>query len=321
MSAALTLGVAAAPAQAQTRAVPTVHADDFARGDAPGATSAPGGEALERARAAWEKGDYDVAEPLYREAVETGGLGPAEVLEAYVHLGATRSVLGKKALALAAFKSAAAIDPHFVVPPEAGKRAAQAADRARQAAPRMGAVSLQADFPSEVAPGESAQVDATLDGAHLGVATRMALSARDPLSGKAYNDVEDSAVSVHFKVPSSLALPGATLVLRVDALDAHQNRLASVDGKTHVRGEVVAAAVTPALGAGFTGTFSGAGVALTRPGTTSGAEDKGRKKGFWATPWPYVIGGAVLAAGGVGIYFATRSSNDVNLEPVRLGTR
>jgi hypothetical protein len=324
----LTAAALAAQAQAQTRAPPAQGVEPgsdttgASSGTFSGASTGPGAEALDRARAAWDKGDYDIAFPLYREAVETGGLTPDDVLEAYVHLGATCSVLGKKTCALAAFRSAALIRPQFAVPAEAGKRAAVTADKARRGVARVGGISLHADFPAEVDTGESAQVDATLDAGHLGVATHVALSARDPLSGKAYNDVEDSAPSVHFKVPTTLALPGATLVLRVDALDAHQNRLASVDGKTHVRAPVaVAAAVPVAAGAhgaaALRGSFSSGGIALAGP--AADASKGSKKKSFWATPWPYVIGGVALAAGATAIYFATRPSDDVNLGAVQVG--
>jgi hypothetical protein len=316
VAAAVTLG---APA----RAGPPQESPKDSTGDTTheAASTGPGAEALDRARAAWDKGDYDIAEPLYREAVETGGLAPSDVLDAYVHLGATCSVLGKKTSALAAFRAAALINPRFTVPPEAGKRAALSADRARHAVARVGGITLRADIPSEVDTGESAQVDATLDTGHLGVATRVALNVRDPLSGKVYNDSQDSAPSVHFKVPTTLALPGATLVLRVDALDAHQNRLASVDGKTHVRGPapVPAAVALGAGAAGLRGSFSGAGVTLAGAGPAGSDASKGHKKSFWATPWPYVIGGVALAAGGTAIYFATRPSDDVNLGAVQVG--
>jgi hypothetical protein len=325
VAAALTLG---APAQAQTHASPpalptpagspTNPVPAVADPPAPNAPVAPGTAALERARAAWEKGDFDVAEPLYREAIETGGLAPADVLEAYVHLGASRAVLGKKPGALSAFKTAALIDPHFVVPPEAGKRAVLAATRARAQVARIGKLSLQADIPSELSTGESAQIDATFDAGHSGFAAKIALFVRDPLSGKTYGDTQDATTSVHFKVPSSFALPSATLLLRVDALDEHQNRLASVEGKSRVR------AALPAPAVALFGAAGGAGAgALVSPNllATGGPKDSGKetkKGGFWSTAWPYVIGGAALAAGGAAIYFATRSTDDVNVGAVRV---
>src|SRR5206468_3366572 len=53
-----------------------------------------GGPALRQARAAWDKNALDTAEPLYREAIERGGLAPDEILEGYVRIGAARAVAG-----------------------------------------------------------------------------------------------------------------------------------------------------------------------------------------------------------------------------------
>jgi tetratricopeptide (TPR) repeat protein len=280
----------------------------------PGQPAKPGAAALARARAAWDKGDFDVAEPLYQEAIETGGLDPAEVLDAYVRLGSVCSVLGKKATALAAFKVAALLDPHFVLPPEAGKRAALVANRARQASARAGAITLGATIPSDVVSGEAAQVDATLDPAHVAVASAIALSARDPLSGRSYADSQDPAAAIHFKLPASLMLPSAMLSVRVDALDAHQNRLATVEGRTHVRAAALAPdapiALAPVL------PLDGSGKATTDEG-----KDHKSGGGFWSTAWPYVIGGVALAAGGAAIYLATRSSDDVDVGAVHVLTR
>jgi tetratricopeptide (TPR) repeat protein len=270
---------------------------------------APGAAALVRARAAWDKGDYDVAEPLYQEAIETGGLDPTALLDAYVRLGSACSVLGKKAAALSAFKSAALIDPRFVLPPEAGKRASLIADRARRTEARIGAITLGATIPSEVSSGESAQVDATLDAAHAVVASKIAVSAKDPLSGRSYADAQDPASTVHFKLPASLTLPSATLLVRVDALDTHQNRLATVEGKTHVRAALGAAAPAIALSP-----------VLPLESKSKADPDKDHKSdgGFWSTAWPYVLGGIALAAGGAAIYLATRSSDDVNVGAVQV---
>lgn len=280
----------------------------------PSRSSSPGGRgtaALERARAAWDKGDYDVAEPLYQEAIETGGLDPSEVLDAYVRLGSACAVLGKKTAALAAFKVAALIDPHFVLPPEAGKRAAVIADRARKMEARIGAIALGASIPSEVSSGESPRVDATLDAAHAVVASRIGLVARDPLSGKSYTDSQDPAATIHFTVPSSMTLPSATLQIRVDALDAHQNRIATVEGRTHVRA-VAPATVAPIALAPIFPLGDGA-----KP---KGDSDKDHKSGggFWSTAWPYVLGGLALAGGGAAIFLATRSNSDVNIGAVHV---
>jgi hypothetical protein len=232
----------------------------------------------------------------------------SDLLDAYVRLGSSLTVLGKKAAALSAFKAAALIDPHFVLPPEAGKRAAVIADRARRTEARIGPIALGANIPGEVASGEPAPVDATLDAAHTAVAAKVAIVARDSSSGRSYADAQDPATTVHFSLPASLTLPSATLYVRVDALDAHQNRLASVEGKSHVRG----AAVAPAA-------MALAPIApLGSADASKGDSDTNHKSGFWSTAWPYVIGGVALAAGGAAIYFSTRSSPDVNLGAVRV---
>ena len=51
------------------------------------AADGPAGNAmLKQARSAWDRGSLAAAEPLYRDALEKGGLAPAEVLEGYVRL-------------------------------------------------------------------------------------------------------------------------------------------------------------------------------------------------------------------------------------------
>jgi tetratricopeptide (TPR) repeat protein len=264
-----------------------------------------GGEALSKARAAWDRGEYDTAEPLYRQAIELGGLAPAEVLDAYVRLGASRAVLGKNEPSLAAFKAAALINNRFTVPPEAGRRAILIAERARRAEAQVGAIDLHADVPSSLEPGQVAAVDASLDPTHAAVASKVAVVARDPTTGKTYEQANEAATSVHFNLPASLALPNATLVVRVDALDRHGNRLASVEQRIRVGGSV-AGAPPP--------------VTIASSAKSPDMEEKHEAKGhgFWSTPWPYVIGGAALAAGGAAVYFATRPSDDVNVGTVHV---
>src|ERR1700722_8314615 len=156
-------------------------------------------------------------------------------------------------------------------------------------------MALHVEAPSTLDPGDSGQVDVSLDPAHAAIALKIAVLARDPMTGKSYEQTDDSAPSLHFKLPGGLALPSATLVIRVDALDGHRNRLASVEQRVRVNGPPAAAAVAilPPI--------------LLRPppssngssGSNSKASKETKKKGgFWSTPWPYVIGGAALAAGG-----------------------
>jgi hypothetical protein len=276
--------------------------------------SAPrGADALARARAAWEKGDFDVAEPLYKEAIDKGGLTPDDVVDAYLHLGAARAVLGKLKPSLDAFREAAVIDPKFEVPPEAGKRAKQIADRARYEKRKIGAIALSVQAPSTGKPGESFGVDATLDDAHVKIVKQFGIFVRDPLSGKNYQATTAPAAAVHFDVPANFTLPSATLVVRVDALDAHENRLAT--GESKVRIEAMPAKVADAPPPHSDKARSGA-----RDRDRDREKEKPKSGGFWSSPWPYVIGGVALAAGGAAAYVFTRPTDDVSLAGPRAVT-
>lgn len=270
---------------------------------APPATP-PGQGALERARTAWDKGDFDVSEPLYAEAVERGGLAPADVLEAYVHLGSARAVLGKKAGALAAFRSAAQLELRFAVPSEAGKRAMAVADQARRLEAKTGPLAFHAEIPDQVTPGAAAAIDVTLDAGHAALpGARIGVYARGAEEGAFHVASVRAGPTAHFDLPAELSLPSTTLRVQVDWLDLHSNRLATAEESIHV--QPLATTDADAL--------------LLHDGRDARAHDEGRG-GFWHTAWPYILGGAALAAGGVAVYFATRPGGDVNVTGVRVLT-
>ncbi|MGH7331056.1 MAG: hypothetical protein ACREJX_22130, partial [Polyangiaceae bacterium] len=116
MTAALTLGTSS-----------IVLADD-ARG--------PG--VMTRANTAWGRGDFDVAEALYHEALEQGGLPRNDTLKAYLYMACARAVQGKREQALSAFRQAVLLDPHFTLPPEAGKKALVLGEQVRAKEGRVG---------------------------------------------------------------------------------------------------------------------------------------------------------------------------------------
>jgi hypothetical protein len=246
-----------------------------------------GATALEKARSAWTQGEFEAAEPAYLMALEKGGLPRDATLECYIKLGAIRGILGKKDLALAAFRTAALLDASFVVPPEAGKKTIVLADTAKAQQQKVGVGPLKADpsAPAEVDGAAPFAVNVMLDPAHAAVITRLALSVFDGSTGKTFrfDDVAQSPV-VHFRVPAAVVLPGARLVLHVDALDVHDNVLAEGESRVTVRS-------TP--------------VASDKIETPSGGTS------FWATPWPYVIGGILLAGAAVGGYFLFRPPSEV----------
>lgn len=270
--------------------------------------SAPqGAGALIRARAAWDKGDFDLSEPLYAQALGDGGLAPIDVVDAYVHMGAARAVMGKQRPALDAFRQAAVIDSKFTVPSEAGKKAVKLGEQARREKARIGSIALSGEFPTGVKSGQPFTVDATLDAAHVPLVAKVGIFVRDPLSNKIYSHTDPPSTSLHFEVPTSMTLPSASLVVRIDALDAHENRLATSEQRVKVEAQPVAVATTPSRL-----TFDDA-----RSPKDQKDKGKGNEKtsggGFWSSPWPYVIGGVALAAGGAAAFFVTRQTDDVTI--------
>jgi len=238
-----------------------------------------GSSSLDLARDAWNRGELAQAESLLNEALSRGGLKRTETLECYVRLGSARAVLGKKDSAQAAFRLAALMDANFVVPSDAGKKAVQLADNVRKAQVGFGELALKLDVPSSTKPATSIEVKVSMDGAHTSMVTRVGLVAKESTSGKTFNFELSPAETMHFTVPSSLALPNGDVSIHVEALDKSDNQLAFSDGRVRVSSPK-----------------------KEEPTVKAGG-------GFWSSAWPYVIGGFVLAgaaAGGVGVYFVSQ---------------
>lgn len=272
------------------------------------AADAPGAPALRQARAAWEKGAFDAAEPLYREAIEKGGLAPNELLEGYVRLGSIRASLGKKDQAVAAFRAAAILDASFSVPTEAGSKGPALAERAKHDTAKIGGIKLAMKVPKETAASKAFHVTAQLDAAHLPIVSKLWLVARDGTSGKEVTVELEPEQEVDFTVSADVTLPSASVLVRVEALDKSANRLASVE--EHVK--VLDAAPTPAA----------AGTTAAPAGVHRSSDENLRKGGsFWSSPWPYVIGGIALAGAGAAVYFGTRPSEEVSVGQIGVRTR
>jgi hypothetical protein len=208
--------------------------------------------------------------------------------------------MGKLKPALEAFRSAAIIDLDFTVPPEAGKKAAKLASQAKREKQRFGALSFTADLPTKIDGGTSLGIDAKLDAAHVAAVTKVRLVVRDPLTAKSYSASEPPSAVMHFDVPTNLTLPGASLMIRLDALDGHDNRLATSEGKVSVSAVMAALADHPSPSH-----------AKTQEGGEKPKEESG---GFWSSAWPWVIGGAIVAgAAGGTTWFLTRPTDDVNV--------
>lgn len=276
------------------------------------AEESAGSPAFKHARAAWDRHSFEVAEPLYREALEKGGLAPAEVLEGYVRLGSIRAILGKKDSAIAAFRAASILDASFPVPTEAGAKGATLAARAKKDTAKIGSIQLAVMAPKETPSGKSFTVTATLDKPHLPIVQRVGLLAKDGTTGKELLLETVPEESMEFEVSSEIALPGASILVRVDALDGQRNRLFSAEERIHVLdGEKSAAAEAPSSNSKQSGGSS-------KHLSSTKAGDSGVRKGnaFWSSPWPYVIGGVALAGVGAALFFGTRPVENVSVGSV-----
>ncbi len=264
----------------------------------------------QEADGAWTKGDFEDAERLYRILIERGGLDAKEVVVAYVRLGSARAILGKRKESIAAFRAAAVLDAKFAVPPEAGDKAVQYAQVARSDMSKIGPLVFDAQAPEKVDPGSSLAVRTTVDVPHVPMVARVAVIARVRPKGS-----RDGAPPDDAKPPKELKnseppgpsggtdvtlapMPsegGTVLELEVHALDKFDNRLATVSRTVTVRSIAVAVVPPP----------------RKKPGVS-----------FWATPWPYVIGGVALAAGGASAYyFWLRPTDTVTVGTVGVRTR
>jgi hypothetical protein len=312
-------------------------------GSASAADASSNGEAiLPRARSAWDRGDWRQAEALYKHALDAGGLSPNGALDAYVRLGTAAALLKKRDAALVAYRHAALLQPRFTVPRLAGRRGAQLANLARKQEAKIGVFHLGAEVPENVAPGLPLQVAATLDADHAAILARVAVLASDTGHGEGaaqtFRDTQPSNTNVRFTLPGTLLTAGATITVRIDALDVHDNRMASVERLVHVAGETAIAGLTPIVPGVPGRTDSSARPPLTaksgvqapevlladvRPLRAKEADSDGGSKGggFWHTAWPYVISGVALAAGGAVAYFATRPGDDVTVGAARIDAR
>lgn len=263
------------------------------------AHAAPGTSALVKARQAWDDGELDQAERAYQEALDKGGLDRAATLESWVHLGAARAVLGNKNGALTAFRVALFIDENFSVPAEAGKKAIAAADAARKHPGRVGTLHLSLNVPNDAPSGEPFAVNVMLDAGQAALITRLSLHVRDVTTSKKYDFEEQPGTVVHFRVPASMTLPNASLKVEVDALDAHDNEMASAEERVTIRG-------TP--------------IVENDHGMTGHKDELHKGGGFWSSPWPYLIGGALLAAGGATTAYFLLRPTTVSIGPAQIDT-
>ena len=287
-------------------------------GAAVAADTAPGGPALRQARAQWDKGSMEQAESLYREALEKGGLAPTEVLEGYVRLGSIRAALKQKDKALAAFRAASILDATFTVPTEAQSLGLQLADKAKRDTAKIGSIQLAIQVPKETAAAKSFKVTATLDKGHLPIVSKIGVTAKDGTTGKEISLDAKPDESVEFEIGSDITLPGASILVHVDALDGHANRLASAEERVRVPDSGGSGAV--ANNSNSSTTSSGTTTTTTKT-TAPGDQVIRHGGGFWSSPWPYVIGGIAVAGIGSAVFFATRPPENITISQPAVTTK
>jgi hypothetical protein len=157
-----------------------------------------------------------------------------------------------------------------------------------------------------VPSGAAFAVEVTLAPGHSFLVDSVGLVVRDSLAGRSFQQDSPPDANVHFDVPLRLTLPDASLVVRVQAVDAHNNELISAEKHVHVARAVAAPSLAlTALGP-------------AHPSRSSDHAHHASSGGFWTTAWPYIIGGAALAAGGAAVYFASRPTDDVNVGAARV---
>jgi hypothetical protein len=267
--------------------------------------------ALDKARAAWDNADFDLAPALYETAIEVGGLSKADVVDAYTRMGSALAISGKKKPALEAFRKAALIDPTFQLPPEAGKKATTLAKLAKRQQARTGSLSISLQVADEVDSGAPFGVDISVSPPHPPLLDTLSFAARDTLAGHAYERTLPADARVHFEVPTRMTLPDATLVVQVKAHDTHDNELWVGEKRVHVAQPIPAPAPAPI-----------AALEPTPPPRHHHREaEEPSSGGFWHTAWPYIIGGAALAAGGAATWYATRPTDNVYVGQVKVQLR
>jgi len=249
---------------------------------------------------AFEEGKLPRAGELYEKALKQGRLTPAEVLLVYVRLGCVYASRNQDARARAAFRIAGMLDPDFAFPPRGGRNAATIYKEMRaQNQHSRGKLTLTVSVPSESAADTAMVVVAGVQEVFVGELANLQITVQDPsVSASAIQpwfDIRLVEPEVTFEVPASVMTAGSSLIVRVDGLDGHGNRFVSVQSRVRVPDPNAVAVV------------------VDEHRATDDGKDKVKKSGgFWSSPWPWVIGGAIIVGAGA-TFFATRSSDEAHV--------
>lgn len=244
------------------------------------------------AEEAWAVGEVAKAGKLYEQALGQGGLSPSDTLDAFVRVGAWRASTGNNQAALNAFRNAALIDPSFEYPDKAGPKGKPLYERARKEAEGQGKLIIEVQAPAKVKAGEGFHVDATVPEALVPLFESVAIHVEDRPGNVTHAAEKPAEAKLGFDVPAGAATAGRNLDVRISVLDAQKNEWARGSVKIAV-GTPVAAALAP--------------VPIVAPVTAPPEQ----KRGFLATKWPFLLGGAAVLVAGVivvGVVASSRSN-------------
>ena len=266
-------------------------------------------EYMTKAAKAWDDIELEQAAVYYEKALKEGDLYPSDVIVAYVRIGTVQAAKGQKTAALSSFRVAAALDPTFALPDEAGPSAKAVYERARKETIELGGkLTIRMEAPATSRPGEGFVVTAFLPEEYVPLVASVGIMVQDPSVSsdtlRPWIEKKRAAAEVDFDIPDRVVMGGASLLVRVDALDINGNRWTSTQTRVAVSGDAPPEenyAPTP------------------KRGPTS--DDKS-EAGFWASPWPWIVGSVLLVGIGVGTYFVARPSQTVHVTgPVWCGAQ
>ncbi len=254
-----------------------------------------GVELLLSARTAWEQGALEEAGALYRGALEAGKLTADEVIEAHSHLGTVAFSTGKFEQAKQHFMTASMVDPNFLLPAEANRRANDFATEQRNYARTVGKLDLMLRPPPSATPGKPVRVEVKIKREALTTLKKIELSL-EMGKRRLARQVVDARPELTLQLTVETFPKNSQLQLIVRGLDDHESTLVTRTASVAIEGG--APSESPLAGS------------PTRPSPAAG-------KSFWATPWPYVIAGTLLVSGGVTLIVMTHHP-DVDTLPIQI---
>jgi hypothetical protein len=255
-----------------------------------------GVELLTSARAAWEQGALEEAGVLYRGAIEAGKLTAEEVVEAHCHLGTVAFSTGKLDAAKQHFLTAAMVDPTFLLPAEANRRANEFAGEQRKVARALGKLDLTLRPPRSAVAGKPVRVEVKVKRETLTTLKKIELSL-EVGKRRLARQVLDAKADVALQLTVD-AFPRASLLqVIVRGLDDHESTLVTRTANVAIEG----------------------GGSPSDPVIAEPSNHTSKGKGFWKTPWPYIIAGTLLVSGGVTLIILTRHP-DVDTLPIHINS-